>query len=81
MSEHNAEVLDFLRVRFNRIDERLDRISDDITDLKHRMTTLEMQVGNIPATEQLHYVSLSTRIDRMGERLDRIEVRLGLADA
>jgi predicted nucleic acid-binding Zn-ribbon protein len=59
-------VLQFLR----RLDEKVDRITDDMQDLKHRMTAIEIQIAG-----------QSARMDRIELRLDRIERRLELAPA
>jgi hypothetical protein len=48
---------------------KLDKIHDEILDLKHRMTTLE-------AGESGHYASVAARLDRIEVRLDRIEPSL-----
>jgi hypothetical protein len=54
---------------------------DDIADLKSRMTTLELSIGNLIAIEASHYAGQSGRLDRIDARLDRIERRLELAEA
>lgn len=59
-------VLQYLR----RLDETVSRIADDMQDLKHRMTALEIQVAG-----------QSARMDRIEMRLERIERRLELAPA
>ena len=53
-----------------RIDTKLDRLIDDIRDIKHRMTTVEESVAG-----------QSRRLDRVEDRLDRIERRLDLVNA
>jgi hypothetical protein len=53
----------------------------DIRDAKHRMTALEIAMAALVATEGSHYASLATRVERTGDRLDRIERRLELAPA
>ena len=55
----------------------LDRHSDDLREIKERLGILETGVGNLGA----QYASLSTRLDRMDERVARIERRLDLAEA
>ncbi len=52
-----------------RFDEKLDRVSEDVRELKVRMTSLEEAV-----------VGINRRIDRIEVRFDRIERRLDLAD-
>jgi phage shock protein A len=77
----SSEVLDFLRVRFARTDEKLDRVSNDMLEVKQRITALEIQVGTLVATEQTHYGTIMQRFDRLETRIDRIERRLDLTDA
>ena len=47
-----------------------DRHSDDLREIKGRLGILEQQ-----------YVSLSTRVDRIDDRMARIEKRLELVEA
>jgi hypothetical protein len=58
-------VLAYLR----RFDEKLDRVSDDVRELKGRMTALEESV-----------VGIQRRMDRLDLRLDRVEKRLDRVD-
>jgi predicted nucleic acid-binding Zn-ribbon protein len=53
-----------------RIDEKLDRVIDDVHDLKVRMTAVELAIARV-----------NDRIDRVDQRLDRIERRLDLVDS
>ena len=62
-------VLRYLR-HLRRIDTKIDRLIDDIRDIKHRMTTIEASVAG-----------QSRRLDRVEDRLDCIERRLDLVDA
>jgi hypothetical protein len=55
-------------------------IKGDMAEVKQRLTTLDIQVGNLVATEQSHYAQVMLRMDRHDTRLDRIERRLDLAD-
>ena len=48
----------------------LERHSDDLLEIKGRLGILEQQ-----------YASISTRIDRMDDRVARIEKRLDLVEA
>ena len=75
-----AEVLDYLRAQFDRVNVKLDRLSADVGEVRQRLTTLEIQVGGLVATEQSHYGQTMLRLDRFGDRLDRIERRLDLAN-
>ncbi len=56
-------------VYLRRIDEKVDRIADDIRDLKGRVTALDESV-----------VGVHRRMDRFELRLDRIEKRLDLTE-
>jgi hypothetical protein len=64
-----------------RLDSKMDSLSQDIADLKQRMTAVEVQLGSMASTELSHYASLATRLDRRDARLERIERRLDLAEA
>jgi hypothetical protein len=70
-------VLIYLR----RIDAKVDELRADLLEVKQRLTTLEIQVGNLVATEQSHYAQLMLRMDRHDARLDRIERRFELTEA
>lgn len=52
-----------------RIDEKVDRLAEDMREVKSRLGILESQ-----------YASLSNRLDRIDERVGRMENRLGLID-
>jgi len=66
-------VLQYLR----RFDERQARFENDMQDLKVRMSSIESQLTTL-RTDVTHVLH---RMDRMDERLLRIERRLDLADA
>ncbi|PKQ06715.1 MAG: hypothetical protein CVT72_05640 [Alphaproteobacteria bacterium HGW-Alphaproteobacteria-11] len=53
-----------------RLDEKVDRLAEDMREVKSRIGILESQYANV-----------SNRLDRLDERMGRIENRLGLADA
>ena len=57
-------------IYLRRIDEKVDRLSEDTRDIKRRVTALETQVAG-----------QSGRLDRIEDRLDRIERRLDLLPA
>src|ERR1700751_3393497 len=71
--EPESLILVYLR----RIDGKIDRLTDDVQDLKHRVTSLEGQVASIRGD----MAAMSLRIDRIETRLDRIERRLGIVPA
>jgi hypothetical protein len=62
---------DFLRGQFDRVHVKLDRLSDDVSDLKRRMTSLETKVALLHGA----FAIQSLRIDRIDVRLERIERR------
>jgi phage shock protein A len=57
-------------VFLRRIDEKIDRLIDDVRELKGRMAAVEENLAGV-----------HRRIDRLELRVDRIERRLDLADA
>ena len=63
--EPDNPILTYLR----RIDAKVDRLTDDVRDLKIRMTGVEEAV-----------VGLQRRMDRPEARVERIERRLDLVD-
>ncbi len=64
--EPDSLVLNMLR----RIDGKMDRVIDDVHDLKVRMSSVEEGLAGV-----------NRRLDRMDLRVDRIERRLELHDA
>ena len=65
MPEPGDVVLVYLR----RTDEKVDRVIDDVRDIKFRVTNLEEGQAGI-----------QRRLDRIEPRLDRIEWRLDLVE-
>ena len=63
-----------------RVDGKVDEIALDIRDLKHRVSTLEIGVANLAATEASRYANLALRVDRIDDRIGRIERRLDLVE-
>lgn len=63
--EPESLVLVFLR----RLDSKMDRVLDDLRDLKVRVTAAEEAI-----------VGINRRMDRVEGRLDRIEKRLDLVE-
>jgi len=61
-------------VLLRRMDTKLDRLSDDVQDLKHRMTSVERQLGEL----RVDIALVSGRLDRLEVRIDRIERRLDI---
>lgn len=53
-----------------RMDAKLDRLTDDVADLKRRMSSVEEGLAGV-----------NRRLDRLDDRVLRIERRLDLVDA
>ena len=64
-----ADIENMILVLLRRLDEKMDRIIDDVRDLKARVTGLEVGMAGI-----------NRRMDRFELRLDRIERRLDLTE-
>ena len=64
--ESDNIVLTYLRL----LDEKVDRLLDEMRDVKVRLTSVEENLAGV-----------HRRIDRMDLRIDRIERRLDLTDA
>lgn len=72
-------IFEYLR----RLDTKLDRVLEDIGDLKIRMTAVEERLARTDvaiANLELSMAGINRRIDRLDVRLDRIERRLDLAE-
>jgi len=65
-------VLEFLR----KIRSSQERMEQDISDLKARMSSVEHLLGQ----SQIQFAALNSRMDRFDERLARIERRLDLVE-
>ena len=65
--EPDNAVLVYLR----RIDTKIDRLTDDVQDLKHRVTSLEGQVAGLRGETASIRADLAT----MSMRIGRIETR------
>lgn len=65
-------ILRYLR----QIDQKVDRVIEDVHDLKVRMTAVEESLAGI----YQNLAGVHRRIDRVEARLDRIERRLDLAE-
>ena len=74
IENHTIRLLQEMRVewrdRFSRIDERLDRMAEDVRGLKVRVRSYEENAAGA-----------NRRLDRIEDRLERIEKRLDLVDA
>ena len=72
----DAEIINYARECFDRIDVQLDGIEAGIAELKGGVTALELGVAQLYGD----FARQSLRIDRMEVRLDRIERRMGPAE-
>jgi uncharacterized coiled-coil protein SlyX len=71
-------------VYLRRIDAKVDRLIDNVQDLKHRVTSLEGRVAGLQSeigSIRGDMAAMSLRIDRIETRLDHIERRLDLVTA
>ena len=84
MSEQNAEVLDFLRAQFARMDNHFDKVERQLKEHADRLANIEtvlvaIRRDNADVFGQV--ITLGHRLDGMSDRLDRIERRLDLVGA
>jgi hypothetical protein len=68
---HDILVLEFLR----RLGAKVDALTGDLHDLRHRVTRVERRLAALAATEAVHHAATTVRLDRLEVRLDRIEGR------
>jgi hypothetical protein len=64
-----SEIENMTLVYLRRLDQKMDRLIDDVSDLKIRVTSVEEGLAGI-----------HRRLDRFEARMDRVERRLDLAD-
>jgi outer membrane murein-binding lipoprotein Lpp len=79
MAEQQPE--NIVLVDLRRMDEKLDRLADDVRDLKGRMTAVELALAGVRRDIVLVTESVAqtnARIDRVDIRLERVERRLDL---
>jgi predicted nucleic acid-binding Zn-ribbon protein len=60
-----------------RLDTRLDRLENDIGDIKLRVTATEEHLASI----MMSMAGVNSRMDKIDDRLSRVERRLDLTDA
>jgi hypothetical protein len=72
-----ADVENLILQRLRRIDTRLDGIEGTLRETKDRIGHIERYVGELA----MQYASISTRMECMDLRIERIERRLELTDA
>ncbi|HZH45922.1 MAG TPA: hypothetical protein VEY31_04740 [Roseococcus sp.] len=69
MSEEPESLV--LRV-LRRLDEKMDRLTADVSDLKMGVTSVGNQLAAMAATQASNYASLSSRLDRVERRFDLV---------
>jgi hypothetical protein len=74
-------VLDYLREQFSRTNLKLDDLRADMAEVKQRLTTVEIQVGNLSGAESSHYGQTMQRLGRIVGDIARIKIRLDLVEA
>jgi predicted nucleic acid-binding Zn-ribbon protein len=60
-----------------RLDTRLDRLESDIGDIKLRVTATEEHLASI----MMSMAGVNSRVDKIDDKLSRVERRLDLTDA
>lgn len=75
---NNIESLVLEHLRAIRAD--LAEVRDTLRDHGRRLTSMEVAIGNLAATEMSHYANTAVRADKTDDRLDRIERRLELKE-
>ncbi len=66
------------------LDGKMDRLGEDMRDVKQRLTAVEERLAGVEkSVAMVHgdFAGQSRRIDRLESRLERIEQRLELRDA
>ncbi len=71
-------------VYLRRLDAKMERMADDMQDVKQRLSALEIGQARIRqdlAELYAAYAGVQVRLDHIDSRFDRIERRLDLQDA
>lgn len=76
MSDTNL-VLEHLRA----IRGQLATLQDTMQDIGRRLTQVEIELGQLRASQQINHGNTMLRLDAFEQRLARIERRLEIADA
>lgn len=86
-TKKTESVADFVHERFRRIDGKLDRILDAVETLTRRQGSIEARMTTLEQNQAHGFAHLHERIDLMqgqldkvNERLARIEKRLDLVE-
>ena len=77
-----ADTSDNLTLHFlRRIDSNVASLRGDVSELKQRMSDVERQLGRNAALEMEHFASVMGRMDRLEDRIERIERRVDISNA
>ena len=68
-------------VYLRRIDANVAELRAEVRDVKQRVTNLEIQSGQTNSTMLVQYAALMQRLDRIDDRVERVERRLDLLPA
>jgi predicted DNA-binding ribbon-helix-helix protein len=72
--------LDHLLNQISRINLKLDSLRTDMVETRQRLTTLEIQVASLSATEGSHYGQFMQRLDRIYDDTERLRADLNIVD-
>jgi hypothetical protein len=53
-----------------RLGTKVDALTNEVRDLRHRMTRTEHQLAATAAAQALHHAAITVRLDRLVARLD-----------
>jgi predicted nucleic acid-binding Zn-ribbon protein len=58
-----------------RLGTKVDALTAEVRDLRHRITRAEHQLAASAAAEAVHHATITVRLDRLEARLDRLDDR------
>ena len=59
----------------------MPRVGDDLRELKQHLSPVEQRIAQLMASEMSYDPSAATRLDRVPDRIERIEPRLEIVPA
>jgi hypothetical protein len=74
MSDHPDNIL---LIYMRRLDQKLDRLIDDVSDLKLRVSGVEAEIGRL----RVDIAGVNSRLDRLEHRFDLLECRQDTVEA
>ena len=75
-TDTNAEILSFLRERFNRVDEAMKRTNDELISQGRRLASIESRMTQQEKAVSHGFAELNDRLDIMQSQIDGINGRL-----